>query len=183
MKLLKFLPVLGLLALVTSCSSVRVNTDYDQSVNFGQYRTYAFLKEGVDEMKISDLDKKRIMKAVDVEMSKKGFVKSENPDLLINLFTDAQKNVHINNWGWGRPWGWGWGYPMMWGGMGMWGGSTVSTSTEGILYIDIVRASNKELIWQGQGSGFLSKKRERKEAKIQEFAQKVLADFPPQPKK
>src|SRR5690554_1369778 len=95
MKLIKFLPLLALM-LFASCSSVRVATDYDSSVNFSQFRTYAFMKDGVDKINISDLDKKRILKAIDVEMTAKGYTKSDNPDLLINLFTDAKEIVNVN---------------------------------------------------------------------------------------
>jgi hypothetical protein len=36
--------------------------------------------------------------------------KSENPDLLINIFTKEKRKVCVNqfNAGWGYGWGWGW---------------------------------------------------------------------------
>ncbi|MBA5793374.1 DUF4136 domain-containing protein [Flavobacterium sp. xlx-214] len=175
MKLLKFLPLLAVLFLA-SCSSVQVNTDYDSSVNFNEFKTYAFMKDGVDKINISDLDKKRILKAIDEQMAAKGYTKSENPDLLINLFTDAKQVVHVNNyggWGYGyyRPWGWN---PWMMGP----GYQSVSTSTQGILFIDVLKASNKELIWQGKGTGYLTNKQSKKEERTKEFVTKVLETFP-----
>ena len=86
MKTLNFLPVL-LLFVLGSCCSVRVATDYDKNVDFGQFKTYAFYKNGIDKVEISDLDKKRILRAIDEVMASKGFTKSENPDLLVNIFT------------------------------------------------------------------------------------------------
>ncbi|HLW40875.1 MAG TPA: DUF4136 domain-containing protein [Flavobacterium sp.] len=177
MKLIKFLPFLALM-LFASCSSVRVATDYDSSVNFSQFRTYAFMKDGVDKINISDLDKKRILKAIDVEMTAKGYTKSDNPDLLINLFTDAKEIVNVNTfyggWGYGmyRPWGWN---PWMWGGPGY---QSVSTSTQGILYVDVLKANNKELIWQGKGTGYLTQNQKKKDERITEFVMKVLETFP-----
>lgn len=175
MKLLNFLPLLAVLFLA-SCSSVQVNTDYDSSVNFNEFKTYAFMKDGVDKINISDLDKKRILKAIDEQMIAKGYTKSENPDLLINLFTDAKQVVHVNNyggWGYGyyRPWGWN---PWMMGP----GYQSVSTSTQGILFIDVLKASNKELIWQGKGTGYLTNKQSKKEERTKEFVTKVLETFP-----
>lgn len=175
MKLLKFLPLLAVLFLA-SCSSVQVNTDYDSSVNFNEFKTYAFMKDGVDKINISDLDKKRILKAIDEQMATKGYTKSENPDLLINLFTDAKQVVHVNTyggWGYGmyRPWGWN---PWMMGP----GYQSVSTSTQGILFIDVLKASNKELIWQGKGTGYLTNKQSKKEERTKEFVTKVLETFP-----
>jgi hypothetical protein len=84
MKAIKLLPVL-LLFLAASCSSVKVYSDYDNKVDFSQYKTYAFHKKGIDKVEISELDKKRILNAIDRELSLKGMTKSENPDLLINI--------------------------------------------------------------------------------------------------
>jgi len=72
MKALKLLPLLGVFLILASCSTVRVASDYDQNVNFNEYKTYAFYKPGIDEAAISDLDKKRILRAIDAEMSSKG---------------------------------------------------------------------------------------------------------------
>ena len=55
----------------------------------------------------------------------------------------------------------------------------VSSKTEGVLYIDLIDAKKKELIWQGQGTGYLTRNTERKEERIKEFANKILAQFPP----
>lgn len=57
MKSLKIIPVLLLLVL-SACSAVRVNADYDRGTNFTQYKTYAFHKSGIDKVEISEFDKK-----------------------------------------------------------------------------------------------------------------------------
>ena len=56
MKAFKLLP-LFILLIITSCASVNVNTDYDKSTNFSDYKTYAYYKQGIDNVKISDFDK------------------------------------------------------------------------------------------------------------------------------
>lgn len=173
MKLFKIIPILALLAL-GSCSSIQVSTDYDSSVNFSQFKTYAYLKSGIDEAKISDLDKKRILRAIDEEMLAKGFTKSDKPDVLVNLFTETQQNVNVNSYygGWGyRSWGW---TPWMYGP----GYNSISVNSEGILYIDLLKAENKELIWQGKGTGYLTPNKAKKEQKIKEFVNKILAELP-----
>ena len=184
MKTIKLLSVLFVTALAASCSSVRVAADYDESVDFTQYKTYGYLKDGVDKAEISDLDKKRILKAVDAELQKKGFTKSEKPDVLVNIFTKANKEVNVNNWGgygmgyygygWGPGWGWG-GGPWGWGG----NYNSVSTHTEGTLYIDLIDASKKELVWQGVGTGVLTQDRDKKQERINEFVAEIIAKFPP----
>jgi len=174
MKTIKFFSVV-VFALLASCASVQVNTDYDKKANFEGYKTFAFLKSGVDKATISDLDKKRILYAIEDAMVAKGFTKSENPEILISFFTKEKEAVAVTqNYGWG----YGWGYNPYWG-MGF---SNVHTSTQGVLFIDIIDAKTKELIWQGEGSGTLTRNIEKKEARIKEFVNQILAQYPPQKK-
>jgi len=174
MKTIKLLPLL-LLLILSSCSSVNVYSDFDKKVDFSPYKTYAFHKTGIDKVQISQLDKNRILNAIDAELTKKGMTKSENPDLLINFFTKEREQVDVTqfNMGWGYGWGWGWN-PYLWGGR-----NYVSTSTEGTLYIDLIDAKKKELIWEGEGVGYLTQNRSEKEARINEFVAKILMQYPP----
>ncbi|MGB5417842.1 DUF4136 domain-containing protein [Algibacter sp.] len=177
-KFLKTLPLLALLIVVSSCSSVRVAADYDKEAKFSDYKTFAFFKTGIDKAEISDLDKRRILRAIEAELLAKGFTKSENPDLLVSLFTKSQQRVDVYNNSWGMG-GWGWGgFGPGWG----WGWNqqpSVSTSTQGHLYIDLIDADKKELVWQGMGTGYLSRNMEKKEARIQEFVTKIMEKYPP----
>ncbi|MBT8300300.1 MAG: DUF4136 domain-containing protein, partial [Maribacter sp.] len=78
MKTMKILaPAVLFLLFLSSCTSVRVVSDYDKEANFNAYKTYAFYKTGIDKAHISDLDKKRILKAIDADLRFKGLVKSE----------------------------------------------------------------------------------------------------------
>ena len=86
------------LGLLASCSSVRVVADYDQKVDFQTYDTFAFYKTGIDRAQISDLDKKRILRAIDAEMSARGFTKSQEPDLLVSIFTKESRMNMLTNY-------------------------------------------------------------------------------------
>jgi Domain of unknown function (DUF4136) len=158
-----------------SCSSVRVNSDFDKAVDFSKYKTFAFFKAGIDKVEISDLDKKRILRSVDEVMVSKGFTKSDSPDLLINIFTKEREEVNVNqfNSNWGYGWGFGWN-PF---GFGM--NTSVYTQVEGTLYIDLIDAQKKEMIWQGQGDGYLTKNTSKKDERIKEFVTKILEQYPP----
>ena len=174
MKAIKLIPIL-LLFVLSSCSSVSVYSDFDKGVDFSQYKTYAFHRSGIDKVQISELDKRRILNAIDLELSKKGMTKSENPDLLVNIFTKEREQVDVSqfNVGWGYGWGWGWN-PYLWGGQ-----NYVSTSTEGTLYIDLIDAKKKELVCEGEGVGYITQNRAEKEALINQFVAKILAQYPP----
>ena len=178
MKTIKFLPVL-LLFVLGACSSVRVASDFDKNVDFTPFKTYAFYKNGIDKVEISDLDKKRILRSIDETMAAKGFTKSDTPDLLVNIFTKAREQVNVNqfNAGWGYGWGYGWN-PYLWGG----NNTNVYTTTEGTLYIDLIDAKKKEMIWQGEGVGVLTQNSGDKDVRIKEFVCKILEQYPPQKK-
>ncbi|KJD32648.1 lipoprotein [Tamlana sedimentorum] len=181
---LKTVPLLAFFVVLSSCTSVKVAADYDKKANFNNYKTFAFFKTGIDKAEISDLDKRRILRAIEAELLAKGFTKSENPDLLISLFTKSNQRVDVYNnaWGYGA-WGWGgWG---PWGGFGPgwgwgWNQPTTSVSTEGTLFIDLIDAEKKELIWQGMGTGYLSRNVEKKEERIQEFVTEIMKKYPPE---
>lgn len=174
MKTFKILSFLSLIILTSCGSMINVNSDYDSKVDFSAYKTFAFYKTGIDKVEISDLDKRRILNAIDQQLTAKGLTKSENPDLLINIFTKTREQVNVNqfNAGWGYGWGWN---PYMMGGRQ----TTVTTSTEGTLFIDFIDAKKKEMIWQGEGSGVLTKNAGKKEERINEFVSKILLQYPP----
>ena len=175
MKTTKFLPLL--LFVVVSCASVQVNSDYDKSVDFTQYKTYAYYKTGIDKVEISDLDKKRILRSIDEVMLSKGFTKNDTPDLLININAKAERNVNVNQFYTGYGYGWGLGWNPYWGSQ-----YSVSNATDGILTIDLIDAKKKELVWQGEGTGYLTKDTNKKDENVREFVTKILAQFPPEKK-
>ena len=160
-----------------SCSSVRVFSDYDTAVDFKDYTTYAFFKPGIDEVEISDLDKKRILKAIEVELDEKQLTKSETPDLLINLAVKSSNDVYIN-----QNNGFGYGY-----GFGFWNGwglpnnniATVSSQTNGMLFIDLIDTKTKQLVWQGKGKGYISEYSKKRDERIQHFVTEILKNYPP----
>lgn len=172
--------LLALLSLaIVSCSPIQVFTDFEKTATFDQYKTYGYSKESLDRLEISDIDKKRIMRAIDTELATKSFLKNEKPDILIHIFTKSNQRVDVfqNNMGWGGGWGWGWGWGM---GPGMgWSGTQVSTTTEGTLYIDFVDTRTKEMVWQGNGIGILSKNPEKREQNIKLFVSSILEKYPP----
>ena len=178
MKILKLLFLLCLVIL-TSCSSVKVVSDYDTKVDFTSYKTFAFYKKGIDKASVSDLDKKRIMRAVEAELVAKGFSKSANPDILVSIFTKSREQVNVSDNNIGI--GWGWGYnPWFYGRTNI----NINQYTEGTLFIDFIDKKTNELIWQGIGSGAMKMSNiEKKEERINEFVYKIISTYPPGLKK
>ncbi len=159
---------------LSSCSTVRVAADYDEQANFSTYKSFAFYKPGIDKADISDLDKKRILRAIEADMIAKGFTKSQNPDILVSIFTKTKENVNIYQSNIGYGYGWGWN-PWFWNA----GYNTVSRTTEGTLYIDLIDASKKELVWQGMGTAALTENVNRKQERMNEIVAAILEKYPP----
>ncbi len=180
MKSIKLLFVAVFLVLgATSCQSVHVVTDYDQNADFNQYKTFAFYKPGIDKAKISDLDKRRILRAISSSLEAKGLTKSkESPDILVSIFTKSTKNINVynNHYGWGGPWGW-WGYGPYWNNYY----NSIYTDVDGALYINIIDTKKKVLVWQGVGEGGISPEGSvpEKIERINTIVNKILAHYPP----
>lgn len=178
---MKFLKLSALILLITlsSCSSVKVRSDYDTQAEFNSYKTFAFYKKGIDKASVSDLDKKRIMRAIENELTAKGYTKSSNPDILVSIFTKSREKVNINNNNnWGIGWGWRMGWnPWMFGNQNL----NVNQYTEGTLFIDFIDKTNNELVWQGIGSGSLRiKNPEKRTERINTFVKEIIATYPPE---
>ena len=163
------------LLFLTSCQSVRVVADYDKAAPFDTYKTFGFHKEGVDRAEISDLDKRRILVAIETALLEKGFTKSDTPDLLVNFFTKEKQQINIYNNNFNSfGWGWGWAQGPYFGTQ-----YNVSNSTQGTLYLDFIDTKRKELIWQGIGRGNLTTNVKYKDERINAFVSSILEEYPP----
>lgn len=169
---MKKIVVLFGLSLLFSCSSVFVFTDHDSSVDFSRYKSFAYYKPQIDEVDLSDLDKRRILRALDTTLQAKGLLKSDAPDLLVSFDTQAKEKVYVNNF---NTWGWGWGWnPWFWGP----NYNNVSRQTEGTLYINLIDAKSKQLVWQGKGRGRISEYTTKRDERITHFVNEIMAQYP-----
>ncbi len=167
-----FLFILGLS--LVSCNSIRVYSDFDSEIDFSSYQSFAFYKTGVDKVEISDIDKKRILKSIEENLTQKGMSISETPDLLINISTKSSENIYIDN-SYYSPYYSGW-YPYY----GRNYRRVAHTTSEGVLYIDIIDTKSKQLVWQGKGIGFLSSNRMNRDELVEGYVNKILSVYPPQ---
>ena len=166
----KFILYLIAIVFLSGCKSVMVYSDFNNQVNFSQFKTYAFYKPGIDEAEISDLDKQRILNAIEFNLEEKGLSKSETPDLLISIATEVDEDFYMQanpGWYW-IPWYWGNPYP-----------TGFYSTTSSILYIDLLDATNRRLIWQGIGKGRLLPYSSDKVERINLFVKEILAKYPP----
>lgn len=154
--------------LFTSCNTVRVTSDFDRSADFNSYKTYNFHQKGIDKLELNDLDKRRILNAIEAQMAAKGFTKTEtSPDLYINVLASSKEKINIDNGYYG-------GYWSPYGG-----GSRVYQYTSGTIIIDIVDDERNVLVWQGAGSGLNVSDLDRKADDIPQAVAEIMVKFPP----
>jgi len=166
-----------LFLLVSSCASIKVTTDFDKTAPFANYKTFAFTPEATS-LNIDQLNRQRLISAIENELKLKGFSKSDNPDVLIDLKVSA-KNIQTATASSTAMYGPGYRY--RWGG----GFSTTTINydnyTEGTVFIDMIDTARKQLVWQGRGVGTVEPKLspEKREKNINEGIKQIFAKYPP----
>ena len=99
MKALRFLGVIAVAgALLTGCASV-AHVEKDDTVNFSNYRTYAWSSNSDQgSKKENDLTNRKIHAAIDAELAKQGWREvRNNPDVLVSYDVLVERNEKANN--------------------------------------------------------------------------------------
>lgn len=176
-----------LVLFAAGCSSLKVTYDYDGQADFAKYKTYAFTEDAL-KLPINDLNRDRIHKAVETEMAAKGFTKSDNPDVLLDLHVRAEKKTEATATTSGSGM-----YGGYYGGPGRYGyGGGFSTTQinyndyiEGTLIIDLIDKSTEKIVWQGRGTKTVDENAsaEKRETNIKNGVKMIFAKYPPAKKK
>ena len=168
--------ILVLLASATlglaSCSPFQVKSDYAETANFNMYKTY---KLRIDDLKLNDIDKDRVLNEVSKQLQMKGLQSSDNPDLIVNVKANHKKVKDVQSarpygmYGWGGPFGWGVGMSRTW----------TSNYNQGALVLDMIDTKSQKLVWQGIGSGISVDSPQAKQKQIPEIVAEIMANYPP----
>jgi len=184
MKTVLVVAMLGMVVLA-GCSQYDIRYDYDMDSNFSAFHTYNWIEKPValksesatQAMQNNTLLDKRIRSAVDTQMTREGFTMSaDNPDVLIVYHTGMKDKVDVTDWGYtyaGSYWG---------GGLGR--NVDVYQYTEGTLIIDMVRASDHDLVWRGTATGVVEpgNSPEKVEQRLNDVVAKIFENYPPKKK-
>ncbi|MCH7771795.1 MAG: DUF4136 domain-containing protein [Bacteroidetes bacterium] len=185
-----------LMAVITGCSTVLVQSDYDREINFANFHTFDWTAQsenaGSNAVQRNTLFERRLKKAVDKELTANGFQKqtAERPDFLIayNIQVKDRVDVLSSSYGYGgygyRGYGHGFGHHGYgrhgFGyGSGYYGGGRLNV--EVTLVLDFVDPESNNVIWSGLykdeigESGIMI----MTEDKITKAVKKILKEFPP----
>ena len=173
------------LAFLFGCESTpKIQSEYNESVDFGAYKTYAVMPlptsiPGADPGIVLRTGR-FVQQEVEAELNAAGYtqVPIEECDFAVNLTGKVVPKTDITDWGYmhypSRGW-YGAYSPYYYTGSNV----TVDQYEEGTLIIEIYDAKTKEMAWVGWGVG------RRKSGgpdleKLSQVIASILADFPPQ---
>jgi hypothetical protein len=162
-----------------SCSPLNVSYDYDRNTNFNAYKTYNYddNMEGIDTITYPFF-KDRAIRAIDREMKERGYTKSKNPDVLVDLHIkrDERENATASTNDPVGLWPWRFGYAS--------GFSTTRINyedyVEGTLFVNIVDTEKEKIVWQGRATKTLEEDLtpEQREKNVNSAIDEIFDNYP-----
>ena len=141
MRTLKLIATISLALVSTLTFAQTVSYDYDESVDFSRFKTYAWVPGATLP---DQLNHRRVVSAVDAELAARGFTKVATPrsaDVVVAYHASFDRDLEIN----GFSSGWG-GYRF--GGVRS-GTARVDEILTGTLAVDMVNTSTNTIVWRG----------------------------------
>jgi len=164
---------IGVLFFTGGCSSITVKTDYDREVDFGKYQTFKWMPQaergGRDTVAENSLLDKRIRRAVERELSAKGYqlIESGKTDLLLAYHVGVKQVVDVSTVHYGY-----------WRGRYRGRSTYVDRYKQGTLVVDMVDPQLRQLVWRGLATGVVGSIEESEEH-VNESVKKILEKYPP----
>lgn len=175
---MKKIVILFLILTAFSCQTIKVSYDYDRQAELTKYKTYK-LSDATLNLGVKQLNRERIINAVENEMAAKGFSKSDTPDLIVDVtVAGVEKQTATATTTTSGAYGYrGWRY----------GGGFATTQIdydsylEGTMVITFVDAAQEKIVWQGSGTKTLVENAspEKREENINKAVKRILESYPP----
>lgn len=165
-----FILLFSLLMLI-SCSTIYVVRDYDVTADFSNYKTFRWDMTRSDSRFKNELLDKRLRHAINQELTAKGFEhKPKYSDFILTYeqTTRNEKDVYVMHSYHGWRYG-GWSHRNVF----------IDKRKEALITLKIFDGKTDQLVWQGWASG-IEVRIEYVEEIINEVAEKLVADFPPE---
>ena len=181
----RYMLSVGVIIILTGCASKpKIETDYDHTIDFAQYKTYGFFNPmGIENPNYSSIYGSIFRDAIGKEMESRGYVKSGKPDLVINVSGRLQDKTRVTTTSdpyMGGYYGYRRGYYGAWGGYGYGSSTHVSQYTEGTVNVDIVDRERKRMVWEGIAVGRVdeNKTSDQKRESIYSGIREMFAGYP-----
>lgn len=194
---MKTLQRIGLLAtglgmLLSGCTALPVQTDYDPATDFATLETYAWLErtpdaEGDPRVAANPLLHRRIHAAIDAGLQSAGYTLTApgEADFLVSYYITVDKMTsvtYINRyWDYAPGRGGRYYHRSRPGFYPVFSDPVVYEYEQGTLILDISRPQGRTLVWRGSASSELdySATPEQRHQKLNNTVNAILAEFPP----
>lgn len=163
-----------LLLFIFACNSPQAVYDYDQQVNFSKYSTYSLFPDF--QSGLSQLDEARLVESLHNKMQEKGFSRSENAGIYVNVYTESFEQDNRSRVGIGI--GGGGGNV----GVGVSGGVPVGQMDSYLkLTFDFIDVEKDVLVWQAivESPFNINAAPEKREERFNKIVEKALDGYPP----
>lgn len=163
-----------------SCSTIRTASDYDKNINFSKLKSYNYYDKGIDRLDLNNLDKPRMLDAVETSLKKVGFIKAEHPDFLVNVVVFTNVKIR-SDWGYSGG-GYQWDVASSayrWNESQFGPLNTDKEYAEGTIIIDFLNPRTKAIIWHGIGKGFNFDNYYDRELRMNSAVKQILIQYPP----
>ncbi len=130
-------------------SSLKVYTSVDKDADFSAYKTFDFYEFNEEHLKLKEVNRRRLMMAIELELGMKGIKRSINePDLLVNIFSLMNRAENTTNQGGAGYYGAASPYGTSIG-VSISPGSHSQYYTQGTVTIDLVDRVQNKLVLEG----------------------------------
>ena len=184
-----YLIIIAIAFATLSCSSLKVTTVFDPSVDFTQLKTLEFYGWAENSAAIlNEFDQQRIEKAFGNEFAKRNIeVVEDGGDMIVSLYivTEQKTQTTANTYGYGGGYGGYYGYGPGYG-WGMGHSTTTYTDHEytvGTLIISIFDPVKEQLIWESVGRGEIEQHPRNAERAINYYVAQIMREYPVKPVK
>jgi len=165
-------------------SSIEVRTMAAPDVSFAALQSFRMLPgparrdgrpvTGADDPMVNNsIANRAIREQITKTFQARGYALDErDPDFLVAFYATAREKLDVTKWDYGYPFiprRWPW-YPRPM--------PTVTQYTEGSVIIDVLAASNRELLWRGEGKAELSDDPAENVKQLVKAAEAIVAKFP-----
>ena len=169
--------LIAFVLILSACTTVKVAYDFDKQVDFSKYKTYTLSEESMKMAGVNQLNRDRIIAAVESQLAAKGFTKAENADVIVDVRLKGEEiqtatATTSGGYGYGR-WGYGGGF------------STTQVNydkyVEGTLFITLIDKATEKIAWQGTGTKTVDENAspEKREQNIDYAVSQIFTKYPP----
>ena len=173
--MMRFLMLAVVTLVMTGCAS-NVVTDYNSSVVFGNYSSWAFVS-GTDNSSFTSLDGTRVRSAIERELNRKALrqVPEAEADMLVSWQIVPEERLEQTGLGLGFGFGsgnFGWALSAP---------PPVREIKEGKLVVELADSQSKEVVWRAVSRRYLNENQspETRRELIDEVVAEMFAKYPP----